>query len=210
VKRFLLHKQRESDDQSGEIELVEIKQDLQMIRYEMANDLDRIRYETFRLVSHVATGIAILGEHAFSSTSQNDGEPAAETAMRHDKFKEFVNFDLASIESPAKTRRATTANIQAQHRQQKTPAAAHSNSPKSSSPMLLRSDLVVDDEDNNDATAAARDREISPELIRLNDGKFMQINIIPPPTDLDSIREESAAEVIYSGAKNSKYVNENV
>ena len=44
VKRFLLHKQRETDE-VGETDFEELKQDLQMVRYEMINDLKKSREE---------------------------------------------------------------------------------------------------------------------------------------------------------------------
>jgi hypothetical protein len=166
VKRFLLHKQRETDDQMNEIELVEIKQDLQMIRYEMVNELDRLHYETYRLVSHVANGIGLLGEHMFKPAA---GGQRSETS---DRFtREFLNFDLENIESPGKIRRTTT-----QRRLSTTTLSAAT--PYKSSPES------VDGEQDGGG--------VSPELIELKGGHFMQINVIPPQVnDLDSIREES-------------------
>lgn len=82
IKRFLLHKQRESDD-VNEMEFSELKQDLQMVRYEMLNDLKRSRDETSRLISQLANGLVIIGDEMFKdSLSEN---------MR--KFKEFRALD---------------------------------------------------------------------------------------------------------------------
>ena len=64
VKRFLLHKQRETDE-VGETDFDELKQDLQMVRYEMSNDLKRYREENYRLISHIHNGILLLGEYGF-------------------------------------------------------------------------------------------------------------------------------------------------
>ncbi len=60
VKRFLLHKQREKDE-VGEADFDELKQDLQMVRYEMNNDLKRYREENYRLFTHIHSGIVLLG-----------------------------------------------------------------------------------------------------------------------------------------------------
>jgi hypothetical protein len=61
VKRFLLHKQRETDEVS-EADFDELKQDLQMVRYEMLNDLKRYREENYRLIAHIHDGILLLGK----------------------------------------------------------------------------------------------------------------------------------------------------
>ena len=87
IKRFLLHKQRETDE-VGETDFDEIKQDLQMVRYEMMNDLKRSREETMRLVHHISNGLIIIGDELFSlkdSVSEN---------MR--RFKEYraTEFDF--------------------------------------------------------------------------------------------------------------------
>lgn len=60
VKRFLLHKQRETDE-VGEADFDELKQDLQMVRYEMLNDLKRYREENNRNISLIHSGIVLLG-----------------------------------------------------------------------------------------------------------------------------------------------------
>lgn len=71
VKRFLLHKQRESDE-VGEADFDELKQDLQMVRFEMLNDLKRSRDDTARLISNIQSGLLLIGEEVFgNSKSEN-------------------------------------------------------------------------------------------------------------------------------------------
>jgi hypothetical protein len=73
VKRFLLHKQRESDE-INEFDLDELKQDLQMIRYEMNNDSKRAREETKEILNYMNNGIKLIGEYVFqhnNETNQN-------------------------------------------------------------------------------------------------------------------------------------------
>lgn len=71
VKRFLLHKQRESDE-VGEADFDELKQDLQMVRYEMLNDLKKSRDDTLKFISHINNGILLIGDELFKeSLSQN-------------------------------------------------------------------------------------------------------------------------------------------
>ena len=64
VKRFSLYKQREKDE-VGDVNFEELKQDLQMVRFEMLNDLKRSREETIRMVSQLHTGVALIGEEIY-------------------------------------------------------------------------------------------------------------------------------------------------
>ena len=86
VKRFLLHKQRETDE--GESDISEIKQDLQMVRFEMINDLKKTREETLRLVNNIQNGLFLIGEEVFK-TSESD----AARRFRDYKSPEFEGND---------------------------------------------------------------------------------------------------------------------
>ena len=83
VKRFLLHKQRENDD-IGELDFDELKQDLQMVRYEMNKDLKKSIDETLILIHHISTGLIIIGDEIFS---RKDNENS-------NKFKEYRSTDF--------------------------------------------------------------------------------------------------------------------
>jgi len=83
VKRFLLHKQRETDE-VGETDFDELKQDLQMVRYEMINDLKKSREETLKLIHHISSGLIIIGEELFSTNNSKNSH----------KFKEFSSTDF--------------------------------------------------------------------------------------------------------------------
>jgi hypothetical protein len=71
VKRLLLHKQRENDD-FNDIDFDELKQDLQMIRYEMNNDSKKAREEIIEVLNHINLGIKIIGEEVFKSDINTD------------------------------------------------------------------------------------------------------------------------------------------
>lgn len=86
VKRFLLHKQRESDE-VGEADFDELKQDLQMVRFEMLNDLKRSRDETSRLISSIQAGLMLIGEEMFINSK-------SENAARFKEFKTVTENDL--------------------------------------------------------------------------------------------------------------------
>ena len=83
VKRFLLHKQRESDDVK-ESDFDELKQDLQMVRFEMLNDIKKSEEETLKYISLIHNGVAIIGDEILK-----DVEDVALTS----KFKEFKQYD---------------------------------------------------------------------------------------------------------------------
>lgn len=82
VKRFLLHKQRESDE-VGEADFDELKQDLQMVRFEMVNDLKKSREETYRLINHLSSGLLLIGDEIFKESKSDNSR----------KYKEFRNTD---------------------------------------------------------------------------------------------------------------------
>jgi hypothetical protein len=69
VKRFLLHSQRESEGFEKEFE--ELKQDLQMIRYEMANDLKRTKEEQFQSMNLMHTGLNLLGDEILAASKNH-------------------------------------------------------------------------------------------------------------------------------------------
>lgn len=68
--RFLLEKERESDE-VGEGDFGELKQDLQMIRFEMLNELKQSREEMYRLTGHLNTGILLMGEEVFKNSKSD-------------------------------------------------------------------------------------------------------------------------------------------
>jgi hypothetical protein len=71
VKRLLLHKQRENDD-FNDLDFDELKNDLQMIRYEMNNDSKKAREEIIEVLNHINLGIKIIGEEVFKSDINTD------------------------------------------------------------------------------------------------------------------------------------------
>ena len=60
VKRFLLHKQRETDE-VNEFSFEELKQDMQMIRYEMNHDVKKTREDIMGMLSRVDKTITLIG-----------------------------------------------------------------------------------------------------------------------------------------------------
>jgi hypothetical protein len=106
VKRFLLHKQRESDE-INELDLDELKQDLQMIRYEMNNDSKRAREEIKELLNFMNNGIKLIGEYVF----QNINEMNYDGDLRK-KFNDFKNneFDLKNDEDETSDRVSKSSN----------------------------------------------------------------------------------------------------
>lgn len=65
--RYLLEKERENDKMS-ESDFSELKQDLQMIRFEMMNELKQSRDESYRLINHLNHGLLLLGEEVFKNS----------------------------------------------------------------------------------------------------------------------------------------------
>lgn len=86
VKRFLLHKQRENDE-VGDVDFDEIKQDMQMIRYEMINDMKRSTESSMKAISHLFNGLVMIGDEIFKSS------------LDYDAVKRFGNYKSYDFES---------------------------------------------------------------------------------------------------------------
>lgn len=63
----MLHNQRDSEN-ANERNFEELKQDLQMMRYEMINDLKRSKEESLQHTSLIHGGLTLLGEHLLKNS----------------------------------------------------------------------------------------------------------------------------------------------
>jgi hypothetical protein len=68
--RFLLEKERQSDE-VGEGDFSELKQDLQMIRFEMLNEMKKTRDDSIRMINHLNTVLIILGDEIFKNSKSD-------------------------------------------------------------------------------------------------------------------------------------------
>jgi hypothetical protein len=73
IKRFLLHKQREEQEVIHQSDFEELKQDIQMLRFEMLNRLEETRTDLHKNSQLLNDGIVIVGE--LLSTIINDSNP---------------------------------------------------------------------------------------------------------------------------------------
>jgi len=73
IKRFLLHKQREEQEEIREGDFEELKQDIQMLRFEMLNRLDETRDDLHKNSQLLNEGVLIVGE--LLSSLMNDSNP---------------------------------------------------------------------------------------------------------------------------------------
>ena len=72
IKRFLLHKQREEQDEIREGDFEELKQDIQMLRFEMMNRLDETRDDLAKSSRLLNEGVLVVGELlSFCTRDQN-------------------------------------------------------------------------------------------------------------------------------------------
>lgn len=68
--RFLLEKERQSDE-VGEGDFSELKQDLQMIRFEMLNEMKKTRDDSTRMINHLNNVLIILGDEIFKNSKSD-------------------------------------------------------------------------------------------------------------------------------------------
>lgn len=138
VKRFLLHNQRDSaDDAVGELEIDELKQDIQSVRFEMANDLQRIREDTLRLSTHLSVALSAIGDEIFKNSANSDNNA--------NKFKnEFRNVNIQEV--------IINANNDMDMFLPKTPLVAHAAPFVPTTPPALESQPSTQDEELTNVT----------------------------------------------------------
>ncbi|CAF4468612.1 unnamed protein product, partial [Adineta steineri] len=73
IKRFLLHKQREEQEEIREGDFEELKQDVQMLRFELLNRLDSTRDDLYKNSHLLNEGVLLVGE--LLSVLSNDTNP---------------------------------------------------------------------------------------------------------------------------------------
>jgi hypothetical protein len=81
IKRFLLRSQREKE-KGDEGDAEQIKQDLQMFRFEMHNDLKRARLNSLKSLAVIHGGISVMGDEALKTSK-------TETIEKFSSFKSY-------------------------------------------------------------------------------------------------------------------------
>lgn len=69
TKRFLLHNQREKED-IKESDFDELKQEVQMVRFEMTNEIVTFKENLLRYTSILHTGLSLFGDFFVHKTSR--------------------------------------------------------------------------------------------------------------------------------------------
>jgi hypothetical protein len=100
IKRFLLHKQREEQEEIREGDFEELKQDIQMLRFEMLNRLDETRDDLYKSSHLLNEGVLIVGE--LLSSLINDSNPIIKENFYLFK-KSFYTRTDSGIESTTST-----------------------------------------------------------------------------------------------------------
>ena len=181
VKRFLLHKQRETDDQIGAVEMEEIKQDLQMVRFEVTNDLNRLREDTFRLVMHATDGITIIGDELFKNVPKQ-----SQNAERFLKYK-AVDFDICfsegSMQNLSRKQSSSKQNYYLDR------SKAQSSVESLDSPTETHSADFVSSPFSSAVYSSNNNETKESDMVKMN------VNSISP-VDLDIINEERDSEVV--------------
>ena len=82
AKRFLLHSKRETEEVK-ESDFDELKQDVQMVRAEMLNDMRIAKENLLRYTTLLHKGLSVLGECFFKN------EPDSGIVSKFRKFRSF-------------------------------------------------------------------------------------------------------------------------
>jgi hypothetical protein len=107
IKRFLLHKQREEQDEIREGDFEELKQDIQMLRFEMMNRLDETRDDLAKNSLLLNEGVLVVGELLSSLT--RDTNPLIRENFHLFKNNFYSTLDkMRSIDSGIESTDTTT------------------------------------------------------------------------------------------------------
>ena len=71
VKRFLLHNNRENEE-IRESDFDELKQDMQMIRFEMLTNLNKTKEQTLKYMTMLHSGVSVLGDFMFTALGNTE------------------------------------------------------------------------------------------------------------------------------------------
>ncbi|CAF1556535.1 unnamed protein product [Rotaria magnacalcarata] len=100
LKRFILNKQREEQEEIREGDFEELKQDIQMLRIEMLHRLDKTRDDLSKSSVLLNEGVVVVGD--LLSTSVNDTNPSNTVGFYAFK-KSFYSRTDSGLESNAST-----------------------------------------------------------------------------------------------------------
>jgi hypothetical protein len=111
IKRFLLHKQREEQEEICEGDFEELKQDIQMLRFELLNRLDETRDDLYKNSHLLNEGVLIVGD-LLSLITNNTNTLVKENF--HLFKKSFYSRKDSGIESVATTLSTLSMPVSAQ------------------------------------------------------------------------------------------------
>ncbi|CAF0998099.1 unnamed protein product [Adineta ricciae] len=100
IKRFLLHKQREEQEEIREGDFEELKQDIQMLRFELLNRLESTREDLYKNSNLLNEGVMIVGE--LLSAVSNDRSSSMKESFRLYKRSVYSRSD-SGLESNTST-----------------------------------------------------------------------------------------------------------
>ena len=98
IKRLLLHNNRE-DDEIKESDFDELKQDVQMIRYDVMNGLKSTKEDALKYVKMFHNGISLLGDFLFETKADDNLLSDFANYKLHEKKLEE---ELEVIQNPSK------------------------------------------------------------------------------------------------------------
>lgn len=189
VKRFLLHKQRESDE-IGEIDFAELKQDLQMVRFELLNDLKRFRDGNSRFMSHLTNGISIIGDEVFRGMKNENTDRFAEfktTEIDQADLDVLINSYENNNRGKANKESTLDAGLSDQATSSKNPSTSSPQSASSSNVSSKETDMtILKISDLNDSSGSPRLDPSDIDLTEIISTKPNHVSLI----DLNMIKEE--------------------
>ena len=127
IKRFLLHKQREEQDEIREGDFEELKQDIQMLRFEMMNRLDETRDDLAKNSLLLNEGVLVVGE--LLSSIARESNPLIRDNFHLFKRNFYSTLDkVRSVDSAMESNETTTSmpNIPNQVRSESSMSASTS------------------------------------------------------------------------------------
>jgi hypothetical protein len=93
VKRYLMHSQDETDDDPKLNELEDLKQELQIMKYDIVNDLKKSKEENIKNANMLNNSLQFVAEEVVVSEDEYEDEDQAREAEAYLKYQESLAED---------------------------------------------------------------------------------------------------------------------
>jgi hypothetical protein len=143
IKRLLLHNNRENDE-IKESDFDELKQDVQMIRFDVMNGLKSTKEDALKYVKMFHNGISLLGDFLFETKNDDDNHLFDDFRI-YKTHEKKLELELENLNNPGKI-----LAIQSTGNNKEETSSQNSRSPTDSSDPILNNSYSTKHDENID------------------------------------------------------------